>query len=716
MKKLTGLCLLLALGLSLPSAKADEGMWLLPLLKQQNYARMQELGLQLTADEIYNDRGESALFDAVVHFGGGCTGEIVSPNGLLFTNHHCGYGEIQSHSSIGHNYLRDGFYAPTLADELPNPGLTVTFTEEIVDVTDFVGTYLSAYKVTDPMIYLTRSFLRVVAESWYHENRGDIEQAKSNGYQLDLAPIYAGNKFILYVQRVYRDVRLVAAPPSFIGSFGSDTDNWTWPRHSGDFSIFRVYTAPDGSPADYSAENVPLKPKTYFKVSTKGVEEDDFVMIIGFPGTTRHFSTAAEVTEFCNISEQIRIDMREVRQEVLWQEMMQDEKVEIQYAAKYKGSTNAYKRAIGNNWAAEKIGFEALKQSDMDELRAYAIANNRLEYIEAMDQLTDLIGKRAPALSLRTLLDEGIWRPIEILRLAPIVNQEQFEILKQDSAQLEAFLEAYDARYNKDYNSAVDRRVTKAMVKAFRAAAPEVDFLNDADSDVDGYVDHLFDTTIYRSRDKLRRAIEEGTFQEYELDPLVQLHREYVETNNSVIGELNTYTPLLAAAQMAYQKGMLEMKGELNLWPDANSTLRYTFGQVRGYSPRDQVFYGFQTTLDGVFEKEDPNSEEYYILPPLRAIYERASYGDLALKNGQMPVNFCATTHTTGGNSGSPVLNAEGHLVGLNFDRNWEGVGGDLVYLPDFQRSIICDVRYLLLILDQYLGADRLLDELSLAN
>lgn len=710
-----GSLLVLAVLLLAPIAKSDEGMWMLPLLKQQNLTRMQELGLRISAEEIYNTTGDPSLTNTIVHFGGGCTGEVVSPNGLIFTNHHCGYGEIQSHSSVENNYLREGFYAPRLEDELPNKGLTVTFTEEIIDVTDFVENHLAMNNVTDPMLYLSRKYLRGIAEEWYKINRGTDALEREKGLELVLAPFYEGNRYVLFVRRVYSDVRLVAAPPTFIGSYGSDTDNWTWPRHSGDFTVFRVYTAPDGSPAEYSADNIPMRPKNFLRISTKGVERDDFVMIIGFPGTTRHFYTAGEVAQFRDVNEQIRINMREVRQNALYEEMLKDEAVHIQYAAKYSGSTNAYKRAIGNNWASEKVGFEAIKRSEMEELKEYAEKADKPEYITAIQEIEALTAMREEPLKVKTHLDEGIWRPIELLRLAPMLDEASFNEAKKNPERLQKLLSDFEKGFDKDYNAKVDRKVTKAMVKAFLEQAPKTELFQGA-TDVDAYVDYLFDHTIYRSAGALEVAVREGTFGEYLSDPLVQLRLSYEKTLKDANEALAPIEPQLRAAKRLYQKGMLEMHGDLNLWPDANSTIRYTFGQVRGYSPRDQVFYGHQTTLEGVFEKEDPESEEYYILPPLRDIYERGEYGELALDSGKMPVNFCATTHTTGGNSGSPVLNGDGHLVGLNFDRNWEGVGGDIVYLADYQRSIICDVRYVLLILDQYLGAERILNELVLVK
>lgn len=710
---------LVAMALLLPGLRADEGMWMLPFLKQQNLAKMQAMGMQMSAEDIYNP-GEGSLIDAVVHFGGGCTGEIVSSSGLVLTNHHCGYGQIQNHSTVEDNYLRDGFYAPTLEDELPNPGLTVTLIEEIIDATSFVEDYLVRHNITDPLQYLRRGFLREIAEHWYQEERG----ALPSGTELDLAPFYEGNRYYLFIKKVYSDVRLVAAPPSCIGKFGADTDNWAWPRHSGDFSVFRVYTAPDGSPAKYSAENIPLRPKHYLKINGSGVQENDFVMMVGFPGTTNHFYTPAEVEERRDIDNQIRIDMREVRQNALWEEMMKDEAINIQYANKYQGSTNAYKNAIGTNWAINKLDFASEKALLTEKLRDYAIKNNKPEYIEAIENITRIVEERSTLRTQSKILDEGVWRAIEIAK-APLLSPVQYAKAQAEPEELEKWLDTHYERYfNKDYNVEVDKKVTKAMLHQVTDALSHTAMLEDCDDPavrfiglfdaIDPYVDHLFATTAYRSRETLAELIQSKSYDEYLLDPVVRLGTEVRNDRVCTSQRLAAFDRDFALARQTYLKGILEMEGELNIWPDANSTIRYTYGKVKGYAPRDAVYYTHQTTMEGIMEKQDDESPEFYLLPEVVDMYQRQNFGNLALPDGRMPVNFIATTHTTGGNSGSPLVNAKGELVGINFDRNWEGVGGDIMYLPDYQRSIIVDVRYVLLILQDYLRADRLMDELEI--
>lgn len=695
-----------------PLAMADEGMWLLPFLKTQNHAKMKSMGLKLSADEIYNENGKPMLMDAVVHFAGGCTGEVVSPDGLIFTNHHCGYDEIQYHSSVEHNYLKYGFYAPTLKDELPSKATDVTFIDEIIEVTPFVESYLQKNNLTNPMEYLRSAVLDKMAKEWYTTNRGE----KKEWIELELAPMYEGNRYYLFIKKVYNDVRLVAAPPSSVGSYGSDSDNWTWPRHSGDFSVFRVYTAPNGDPAKYSDKNIPLKAKKYLKINAKGVRPEDFVMIIGFPGRTNHFFTAPEVEEFRDVDNQIRVDMRKVRQDAMLEEMKKSEAVNIQYAAKYQGSTNAYKRAIGSSWAIDNQRIARVKQIQSDRLRAWAEMNKKKEYIDAIETINRIVAERKPLRSAQMLLDEGLKRSVELLR-APMLNEKKYNELKSNAPELDKWLDrAYDGYFDKDYNAEVDKKVTKAMIHAYKAADKHIGIFGKID-DVDTYVELVFGRTVYRDRGVLRDFILRNDYAEYMQDPVVALNYAVDVAGKNVAGDLEKHNDEFRRARQIYVKGLLEMEGEEKLWPDANSTMRYTFGQVKGYAPRDQVFYGHQTTMKGVMEKYKPGDYEYDLLPEFITIYDKKDFGGFnTLPSGEMPVDFCATTHTTGGNSGSPVINADGYLVGLNFDRNWEGVGGDINYLPDYQRSIICDVRYVLMILDKYLHADRVINELDIVR
>ena len=703
------------LSFTIPGVKADEGMWLLPYLKQQNYKKMVDMGLKLKPEEIYNPQG-SSLMDAVIQFDNGCTGEVVSDQGLFLTNHHCGYGEIQSHSTLEHNLLRDGFFAPKMSDELPNPGLTVTFTEDIVELTDYVNEYLKAHNETDPMNYMSRKYLERIAEEWYTQNRG----AKEKGIVLDLAPFYEGNRFILYVRKRYHDIRLVAAPPSCIGKFGADTDNWVWPRHSGDFCVFRIYTAPDGSPAEYSPSNIPLKPKRHLQVTTEGVQEGSFVMIMGFPGSTYHFYTADEVAERRDIDNKVRIEMREVRQNVMQREMLADEAVNIKYAAKYAGSTNAYKNAIGTNWAIDMMDFEGIKRREQESLEAYGKKVNKPEYAAAIATISDVVKQRAPLRRQIWMLNEGLRRSLEIAKIPLTLNKA--EKLQGDRQALENYLQTAFTPLSKDYDAAVDRKVTEAVLLKYLSETAPADrptVLQKVTADeagVKAYVENLFGNTMLLDGKKFMDFLTHPDHAKYAADPAVVLARDINDRYLELQKQVKDFDKGFADARHTYLKGRLEMEGEENLWPDANLTLRYTFGQVKGYSPRDQVYYGPRTTMEGVMEKEDPTNPEYTLLPKVKELYHAKDFGPYAREDGRMPVNFCATTHTTGGNSGSPVINGKGQLVGINFDRNWEGVGGDIEYLPDYQRGILVDIRYVLFILDKYLGADRLIREMNVAH
>lgn len=693
---------------------ADGGMWMLPLLGKQNYEKMKALGLKLSPDEIYSpDLSNPSLSQAVVLFDGGCTGEVVSPNGLVFTNHHCGYDAIQNHSSLEHNYLRDGFVAPTLADELPNPGMEVVFTEEVIDVTDFVSEYIRKDGEKDPMVTLTTDYRTAMAKAWYSENRG----AESKGLRLDLLPFFEGNKYYLFVRRVYEDIRLVAAPHSAIGKYGADTDNWTWPRHSGDFSVFRIYTAPDGSPAKYAKENIPLKPKRYLKIDLRGVKENDFVMIMGHPGTTRHFYTAPEVELFRDADNQVIIEMREIREREMLEEMKRDEHINIQYAAKYAASENAHKRSRGSNWAIAKMDFPGQKRQEMDRLTEWAKKHDGQIYIAAMDKISAVVAEMKPYRYSYNLVNEGLRRGVELTNI-PILSAEEYAKAQADPAFLSEWMTTkYDRFFNKDYNAAVDLKVSKAMIRGFKER-DTTSKIFDLIPDTDKYTELVFSRTLYRDRQALQSAIRDGlSYDSYLSDPAVQLALAVRTALEESKKPLDHYASILSDLKKIYVEGLMKMYGEERMWPDANLTLRYTFGQVKGYSPRDQVNYGPITTAEGVLEKYIPGNYEYDLPEVVR---EKLAPGPwqkgYTMADGRLPIDFAATTHTTGGNSGSPVMSSEGYLVGLNFDRNWEGVGGDLIYLPDYQRSIICDVRYVVFVLDQILGANRIIGELDLVK
>jgi len=717
MKKIILLCVA---SLLIWPVKADEGMWVLPLLKQQKYADMQRLGLNLDAEDLYNPDGAS-LKDAVVHFGGGCTGEVISPDGLILTNHHCGYGQIQQHSTVEHDYLTDGFWATSRDKELPNPGLTVTFIEKIEDVTDYVMEKLSQEEDPTGLNYLSPRYLDRLAR----QKVGESLLANTPGMAVEIRAFYGGNQYYMFTKKIYSDVRLVGAPPSSIGKFGADTDNWMWPRHTGDFSVFRVYADAEGNPATYSETNIPLRPKKWLKLSLKGVQEDDYAMMIGFPGTTKKYYTSWEVAERRDIDNAIRISMRELRQQAMLEEMLADPSVRIQYSSKYAGSTNAYKNAIGTNWAIEKRDFEEVKRMEQERLLAWAKQQGKQEYELALLVIEQIVKDRADLRFRSWILDEGILRAIEFVRV-PTNTENLLAALKgKDKTEKEKYLNELESAYkrfaNKDYSAAVDRKVAKVMLKEYCKLVPvesQPSYFKEIGKrfkgDIDDFVDYLFSASIFGSDAHFNKFIANPKARQLAADPMILFAQSVKKERETLDNALQGFDAAYAAAHRSYVKGLLEMEQERMNFPDANSTMRLTYGQVKGYIPRDATYFDAQTTLEGVMEKEDPNNWEFVVPAKLKELYKEKNFGPYRMSDGRMPVAFCATTHSTGGNSGSPVLNGDGHLIGINFDRNWEGVGGDIQYLPDYQRSIIVDIRYVLFIIDKYAGASYLLEEMDI--
>lgn len=719
MKKI--LLSVLAAALSLP-AVADEGMWLLPLLQQQKFPEMQALGLKLQDYDIYSPDSAS-LKDAVVIFGGGCTGEIVSPDGLLLTNHHCGYGQIQQHSTLEHDYLTDGFWATTREQELPNPGLTVTFIDKIEDVTDYVKKELE--KDTDPqsMNFLSPKYLNGLAKA----KVGEKFLQDNPGTEVEIKAFYGGNVYYMFTKKIYSDIRLVGAPPSSVGKFGADTDNWMWPRHTGDFSVFRVYADANGNPAEYSESNVPLRPKRWFKISVKGVEEDDYAMMMGFPGRTNKYYTSWEVAERRDIDNTVRINIRNLRQEVMLDEMLKDPSVRIQYASKYAGSTNAYKNAIGSNWAIKKRNFEQVKKEEQDRLIAWAQKNNESSYPEALSTLEQIVSDRKDLRFRSWMLDEAILRGIEFAKVPTEVQSVSDALRGKDRNEQQKQIRLLDMAYHrfadKDYAPEVDKKIAKVMLKEYRRLVPaksQPAYFSLIDKkfkgDVDRFVDYLFDKSIYGSEENFDKFKTRPSVKALEQDPMILFAKSVQEEKANLNAALADFGSGYALAHKEYVKGLLAMYQDKANFPDANFSLRLTYGQVKGYRPKDAVYYNCQTTLDGVMEKEDSTNWEFVVPSRLKALYEAKDFGRYQMPDGRMPVAFSATTHTTGGNSGSPVLNANGELIGINFDRNWEGVGGDIQYLPDYQRSIIVDIRYVLFLIDKYAGAGYLLEEMDLVE
>ena len=708
--------LLVALGIS-ALARADEGMWLLEQLSKK-YPELVKRGLAMQEYDLYNPNGTS-LKDAVVHFDGGCTGEVISSQGLVLTNHHCGYDAIQKLSSVEHNYLEDGYWAKSFAEELPAEGVVVSFVDKIEDVTAYVQVELKKIRKGTGMEYLSRHYLDGLAR----KRVGEAYLKAHPGTTVEIRPFYNGNKYLMFTNKVYSDIRFVGAPPSAVGKFGADTDNWKYPRHAGDISIFRIYADANGNPAPYSKNNVPLKPKRWFNISTDGVQKEDLAMIMGFPGRTNHFFLPSEVEEWKTIDNDIRIRMRQIRQEVMLKDMLADPKVNIMYAAKYARSQNAYKRAIGANFGIEKNNFKATKQQEMESLLEWSKANapkSYRSYADAIATIDKAIEGRRDMRRQFWYLDEGLWQAIEATR-APGADDP-----------LTATDRAFLAYNNKDYLPALDAKIAKAELAEYTRQIDRKDWPEaiadgiDQFGSVESYVDVMFAQSTFTTPEGFE-AFKKLSPKEQQVVLSTDLMSRFAASvrtkREQLTRALRAFDNPIDLARRTYVGGILAQRGEDNLWPDANSTLRFTFGNVRGYSPVDGVEYQVPTTLRGVMEKEDPTSWEFAVPARLKEIYAKQLYGAgqrWAFKNAsggyEMPVNFAATTHTTGGNSGSPVFNKYGDLIGINFDRNWEGVGGDIQYLPSYQRSIICDIRYVLLLIDQLGECPRLIDELSLVS
>ena len=681
------------------SAAADEGMWMLPYLQKMNAKDMKARGCKLSAEEIYS-MNNSSLKDAIVIFGGGCTGEIVSPDGLLFTNHHCGYGSIQALSSVEHDYLKNGFWAMSRAEEIPAPGLKVRFIRKIVDVTsDVLGAV--------PDIAGGEERSRLVAE--HAEAVKSRFEAENPGMEISVKPFFGGNQFFAFVIEVFSDVRLVGTPPTSIGKFGGDTDNWMWPRHTGDFSIFRVYAGPDNKPADYAPENRPYKAEKFLKVSLNGYDEADFAMIMGFPGSTQRYMTSYEIDRMLEVENPQRIFIRGERQAILKEDMAASDKVRIQYASKYAQSSNYWKNSIGMSRGIKRLDVKGRKQEQEAAFRAWA-AKNTLPtegYVDALDKIRESVEETLPSYASLQYLQEAFLRAVEILTPARYSGS-----LK--GAELEKALKGF----YKDYNMPTDRRVAKRMFRIVKENCKELPsvFAEVIDKrfggDTDAYVDYLYDNSVFADEQRALAAVASG--KELKEDPAAVL-------SESIVGKMRELSKAQKEGRQKYADGhRLYIAGLMRMQPkkawasDANFTIRLTYGRILPYNPADGIRYNYYTTLKGVMEKENSeNPTEFTVPAKLKELYAAKDFGRYANAKGELPTCFLADCDITGGNSGSPVLNAKGSLIGLAFDGNWEAMSGDVAFEPELQRTIAVDVRYVLFVIDKFAGAGWLLDELQ---
>ena len=690
------------------------GMWIPSLLEGMNAKEMKTLGMKMSVTDIYSVN-KSSLKDAAPHFNGGCSSEIISDRGLLLTNHHCGYGQIQAHSTLQNDYLEHGFWAKNLSEELPNKGLKVTFIVRIEDVTQQVLKGTEQLNEAEKAQRIEQNIAQVIKdapkEAWQEGN---------------VKAFYYGNQYILFITETFKDVRLVGAPPSSIGKFGSDTDNWVWPRHTGDFSLFRVYADKNNHPAEYSLDNVPYRPKHFFPVSLKGVKEGDFVMVFGYPGTTQEYLPAVAVEQIQNVINPARIGIRDVALKVQDEYMRKDQAIKIKYAAKFARVANYWKKWIGETKGLKKSDAVALKKQQEEKFtQMLQKANKQAQYGQLLPQFATLYKEIEPYNLAYNLYSELMFRNVDLLSNAFRLLQLQ-QVLESKGEQSfesrkENLLKTFQSVF-KDNDKQVDKAVFEKVIAFYAANMPKQLLVSSLQNfDAKQLTERLYTDSFVTSYEGIAKVLAlpaDAYKQALKNDVAVQFVMELAQMNDSqvypVYQRLDTQ---IQALQRTYMKAILEFsKPSDRIFPDANSTLRVTYGKVAGYAPADGVTYSATTTLDGVMEKYVPGDYEFDVPARLRELYAKKDYGRYGTKDGKMPLCFLSTCHTTGGNSGSPAIDAHGNLIGLNFDRVWEGTMSDIHYDPKICRNIMVDMRYVLFVIDKYAGAGYLVNEMKLVK
>jgi len=701
-------------------ALADEGMWIPILIERYNFDDMKAKGFKLSAEDIYSIN-QASMKDAIVIFGGGCTGELISDQGLLITNHHCGYGQIQQHSSLENDYLTNGFWAMSQKDELANPGLKVTFLISMSEVTDAV-----LEGVNDNMSEQERY-------SIIKKNIDKIKKASVEGshYEARVEQFYNNNQYFLFINEIFTDVRLVGAPPSAIGKFGGDTDNWMWPRHTGDFALFRIYCDKDGKPAPYSEDNVPYKPKKFFPISTKGYKQGDFTMVFGYPGTTTEYLPSSAVEQVMNETDPSRIMIRKKKLDIINAAMNSDPLIRIQYSAKAASIANGWKKWIGEINGLKRLDAVNVKkqyeQDFMNWVNADSERTKKYKYI--LNQYKTIYNNLSPYNLAMIYINEAgfgsdaVLLALRMRSLESVVGKsaESIEVLKKD-AQTRA------DNHFKNYNEETDKKMFAEMLKLYYENIPQEfhpNYFAQLDkikvkigNKYEAIAEHCYKTSIFGNQEKFNNFLNSFSEKSYKTlmkDPIYLLMKDYVDIYiNKVDAEFSRYSTQLDSLDRIYMKAQIEHQDDKVLFPDANFTLRVTYGKIDSYYPADGVKYNYFTTLEGIMEKDNPEVYDYDVPQKLRDLYEAKDYGRYADADGSLHICFTASNHTTGGNSGSPVINGNGELIGINFDRNWEGTMSDIMYDPEMCRNISIDIRYALFIIDKYAGATHLLEEMDI--
>ncbi len=707
------LSLLLLCFMAWPLLRADEGMWLPNLLKQMNEKDMQALGMQMTAEDIY-DVNRTSLKDAIVSFGGFCTASLISPEGLLLTNHHCGYSSIQSHSTMEHNYLQDGFWAGSFAEELPNEGLSATFLVRMEEVTQKVIAGLQAgMTAKERQSLIDKNIARIVKET-PHES---YEEVRVKSY-------FKGLQYYLLVTVTYTDIRLVGTPPESIGKFGADTDNWVWPRHTGDFSLFRIYAGPDNLPADYSPDNQPYQPKKYLEISLDGVKQGDFTLVFGYPARTNEYLPASGVKHVAEVIDPVRVGMRDISLAIMGAAMRSNPMIKLKYASKFAGIANGWKKWIGEMQGLKRVN--AIGKKTQFELlfleRLSANPDWQKAYGDLLPRFKELYAQLAPYERSHQYYAELTGRNVDILRTASLMRRLLNIYESSGEAGFKRFkerLRPYLKSQYENYLPQIDQKVLTTLFKEYLNRVPGSHLPKGVkkqwpEEQIAEAVAELYQNSALSSAeslDSLWQLSPEELAQKLEADPAYRLFSDLAKAHKEkVLGEYQAIKDELEELQRRYLRALITVFPEKQFYPDANSSLRVTYGQVKGYRPRDAVVYLPQTYLSGVMEKYKPGDYEFDVPEKLRRLYERKKYGPYGQHN-RMPVCFIGTNHTTGGNSGSPVLDARGRLIGLNFDRVWEGTMSDIFYDASICRNIMVDIRYVLFVMDKYAGAERLVNE-----